>query len=89
MGHPWTLKLIDVEMGLERSVVLDQLELIRLRNVSPAFRGELHVLESGPHQLHLVWKHPEATATLQADLQTHRFTVSQHNGEDEDILMSF
>jgi len=84
-----TLKLIDIEMGLERAVVLDQLELIRLRNVSPAFRGELQVIESGPHQLHLSWQHPDATATLQADLQTHRFMVSQYNGNDDEILMSF
>jgi sucrose phosphorylase len=84
-----TLKLIDVEMGLERPVVLDQLELIRLRNVSPAFRGELRIIESEPHKLHMSWHHPEATATLQADLQTHRFAVSQHNGDDEEILMSF
>jgi len=84
-----TLKLIDVEMGLERPVVLDQLELIRLRNVSPAFRGELRIIESEPHKLHMSWHHPEATATLQADLQTHHFAVSQHNGDDEEILMSF
>ncbi|MGD8933934.1 MAG: glycosidase [Gammaproteobacteria bacterium] len=84
-----SLKQIDVEMGLERPVVLDQLELIRLRNVSPAFRGELRVNKSEPHILHMSWHHPEATATLQADLKTHRFAVSQHNGDDEEILMSF
>jgi sucrose phosphorylase len=84
-----TLKLIDVEMGLERPVVLDQLELIRLRNVSPAFRGELRIIKSEPHILHMSWHHPQATATLQADLKTHRFAVSQHNGDDEEILMSF
>ena len=84
-----TLKLIDVDMGLERPVVLDQLELIRLRNVSPAFGGELRIIESEPHILHMSWHHPEATATLQADLQTHHFEVSQHNGDDEEILMSF
>jgi sucrose phosphorylase len=84
-----TLKLIDVEMGLERPVVLDQLELIRLRNVSPAFRGELRINKSEPHILHMSWHHPQATATLQANLLTHRFAVSQHNGDDEEILMSF
>lgn len=84
-----TLKLIDVETGMERPIVLDQLELIRLRNVSPAFRGELQVIESEPHQLQLTWRHPEATATLQADLRTHRFTVSQRNGDDEAILKSY
>ena len=84
-----TLKIIDIETGLERPIVLDQLELIRLRNMSPAFKGELQVIETEPHQLHLSWKHPDATATLQADLQTHRFTVTQSNGADEEILMSF
>ncbi len=84
-----SLKQIDIEIGLERPVVLDQLELIRLRNVSPAFRGELRVNKSEPHILHLSWHHPEATATLQADLRTHRFAVSEHNGDDEEVLMSF
>jgi sucrose phosphorylase len=84
-----TLSLIDIETGLERSIVKDQLELIRLRNISPAFKGEMSIIDSAPHELHIRWQHPEATATLKADLRDHGFVVSQRTGSGEVQLMSF
>ena len=84
-----TLTLADIEAGLKRPVVLDQLELIRLRNNSPAFGGEMEVIESESRILHIVWRHPDATATLKADLVNHGFTVYQGNGKGEEVLMSF
>ena len=84
-----TLKEIDIESGLRRPVVQDQLKLIRLRNTSPAFAGEMKILASEPHQLHISWQHPEATATLKADLRNHRFTVYQGDGAKEEVLMTF
>ncbi|MEA3274444.1 MAG: alpha-amylase family glycosyl hydrolase [Pseudomonadota bacterium] len=84
-----TLRMIDIEAGLKRPIVLDQLDLIRLRNVSPAFAGEMKIFETEPHLLHISWQHPEATATLKADLRKHSFTVYQGDGTDEEVLMSF
>ena len=84
-----TLKLIDIETGLKRTIVRDQLDLIRLRNVSPAFAGEMKVFETEPHLLHISWQHPEATASLKADLRKHSFTVYQGDGADEEVLMAF
>lgn len=84
-----TLKIIDIESGLKRAVVLDQLALIRLRNISPAFNGEMKVIETEPHLLHISWQHPEATLTLKANLSDHGFTVYQHDGTGETVLMSF
>lgn len=84
-----TLKPADVAAGLTRSVVRDQIALIRLRNTSPAFKGELRVIDAGPDRLHLAWHHPQATATLQADLRDHDFSVSQRNGSGEETRMSF
>jgi sucrose phosphorylase len=84
-----TLKMIDIESGLKRPIVLDQLELIRLRNTSPAFKGEMKVFETDPQLLHISWQHPEATVTLKADLHNHSFTVYQGVGNDEEVLMSF
>ncbi|MCG6938265.1 MAG: glycosidase [Gammaproteobacteria bacterium] len=84
-----TLKQIDIEMGLERAVVLDQLELIRLRNVSPAFNGEMKVIASEPHILHIAWQHPRASARLLANLLDHSFTVYQGDANNEEVLMSF
>ena len=84
-----TLKMIDIETGLERPIVLDQLELIRLRNTSPAFEGDMKVIETRPELLHISWQHPEATVTLKADLCDHSFTVYQDDGAGEVVLMSF
>ena len=84
-----TLEIIDIELGLKRPIVRDQLDLIRLRNISPAFDGELDILTTKLHRLHITWKHPEATATLKADLRKHSFTVYHGNGKDEDeVYMS-
>lgn len=84
-----TLKIIDIERGLKRPIVLDQLELIRMRNTSPAFKGEMEITETEPHLLHISWRHPEVTLTLKADLSDHSFTVSQNDSDGEEVLMSF
>ncbi|MGD2111987.1 MAG: hypothetical protein PVI50_01290, partial [Gammaproteobacteria bacterium] len=84
-----TLCKADIEAGLKRPVVLDQLALIRLRNTSPAFAGEMKIYETGPHLLHIAWQHPEATATLKADLRDHSFTVYQGDGKHEEVFMAF
>lgn len=84
-----TLKLIDIEEGLKRSIVRDQLDLIRLRNVSPAFTGEINIHDSEPHQLHITWQHQDATATLKANLRTHNFTVYHGACSEEKPIMSF
>lgn len=82
------LDLINIEEGLKRPVVLDQLALIRLRNTSPAFLGEMTIAETEPQLLHISWQHAEATATLKADLITHDFTVYHRTGNTEETIMS-
>jgi len=72
-----TLSLDDVEERLGLPVVRDQLDLIRLRNTSPAFEGEMAILETEPHLLHIAWRHPKASVVLRADLRNHRFTVDE------------
>jgi len=84
-----TLTADDIETGLRRPIVRDQLDLIRLRNTSPAFAGEMQIFDTEPHLLHIAWRHPEATATLHADLRDHSFTVYHGDAADEEILMSF
>ena len=80
-----TLNNADIEEGLERPVVLDQLELIRLRNTSPAFKGEMKIIETESHLLHITWQSPEASVSLKADLRDHSFTVYQ----GDEVLMAF
>ncbi len=81
------LKMIDIESGLKHLIVRDQLDLIRLRNTSPAFRGEMKVIETEPHLLHIVWQHSQATATLKADLRNHTVSVFHGDGSDQETLM--
>jgi len=84
-----TLSLGDIEHGLKRSIVSDQIKLIRLRNTSPAFRGSIKIHDVDRSSLHISWEHPEATATLKADLAGHGFTVTHDEGHGEQVLMSF
>jgi sucrose phosphorylase len=76
-----TLANSDIDQGLSRIVVRDQLELMRLRNKSPAFEGELRIHDSEDHRLHLTWQHQECVATLNADLRDFGFSVT-HKGKD-------
>ena len=76
-----TLMNSDIDQGLSRIVVRDQLELMRLRNKSPAFEGELEIHDSERHRLHLTWSKDGCVATLNADLRGFGFSVT-HQGRD-------
>jgi sucrose phosphorylase len=84
-----TLHKSDVDQGLSRIVVRDQLELMRLRNMSPAFQGELEIHDSGEHRLHLSWKHNECVATLNADLRDYGFSVTHKGKECAEYMTSY
>ncbi len=71
-----TLSLAEVEARLDRPVVRDQLDLLRLRNTSPAFSGELEIAAGPDHLLDLIWRHEAHEARLQADLTSYAFTVT-------------
>lgn len=65
----------EIRRRLAWPVVRDQLELIRLRNTSPAFAGKLTVHASEAYQLHLSWRCNGCTVSLEADLNSFEFTV--------------
>jgi len=65
-----------VEDALRQAVVRDQLNLIRLRNTSPAFQGELAVHAPDERTLQLAWQHGDCRAELRADLRDHRFAIT-------------
>ncbi|MCP3994955.1 MAG: sucrose phosphorylase [bacterium] len=74
------LTLADIEAGLESAVVQDQLDLMRLRNTSAAFRGEFEIAETADHLLDLTWRYEGRSATLRADLRDHSFVVTYSDG---------
>ena len=84
-----TLRIVNIDSGLKRPIVQDQLKLIRLRNTSPAFNGEMKIIETESPLLHISWRDSEVTLTLKADLSDHSFAVLQNDGEGEEVLMSF
>jgi len=84
-----TLANSDIEQGLSRIVVRDQLELMRLRNKSPAFSGDLEVHSSDEHRLHLTWKHQACIATLNADLRSYGFSVTHQGEACEEYVTSY
>ena len=84
-----TLTNSDIEQGLKQSVVRDQLELIRLRNTSPAFDGELTVRSTDEHRLYLTWKHQECAATLDADLRDYSFSITHKENSSDENVMSY
>ena len=84
-----TLTNSDIEQGLKRSVVRDQLELMRLRNTSPAFDGELTVSSTDEHRLHLSWKYQDCTAMLNADLRDYSFSITHKENTNDENVMTF
>ncbi len=84
-----TLTNNDIEQGLSRIVVRDQLELMRLRNKSFAFDGELEIHDSKDHRLHLSWKNHGCVATLDADLRGYGFRITHKGDACDEFVTSY
>lgn len=68
--------LADVWASLDLPVVRRTIDLIRLRNQHPAFRGSLHVSAPTPSTLVLAWRDGGSSCELYADLVAGDITVS-------------
>jgi sucrose phosphorylase len=84
-----TLKISDIEQELKRIVVQDQLQIIRFRNNSSAFNGELEIHDVDEHCLNLTWRNNACTATLSADLRDFRFNITHRDEAGVDSLMAY
>lgn len=80
------LSMAEVDAGLQRPIVTDQLEMMRLRNTSSAFGGELEVDSSEPHRLVMTWTNGAVVASLDADLAATTFTITHRDGDYEQVL---
>jgi sucrose phosphorylase len=76
-----------VEQGLTRQVVLDQLCLMRLRNSCPAFHGEMEMGDTPDHLLELTWRKGGDAVTLHADLRDLSLRISRTGDTCSDICM--
>ncbi|WP_165741562.1 glycosidase [Candidatus Thiosymbion oneisti] len=84
-----SLTMSDIEQGLAKPIVRDQLRLIRLRNISPAFNGKLEVMDTEAHRLHLKWENNGNTAILKADLRDYGFSVVHKDAAGEEEVLSY
>jgi len=81
-----TLTLKDVEEGLKKDIVINQIELIRLRNTSNAFSGVMSINEGDVDQLQIKWTNGDDFATLKADLSSYAFSIeSVESGETKNL----
>ena len=65
----------EIDHALERPVVSDLLELIRLRNQHPAFDGHFEMESSADEVLDLRWRKGQEHAHLYVDLRTCRYRI--------------
>jgi sucrose phosphorylase len=70
-----------VDAGLQRHVVLDQLEMMRLRNTVAAFNGTLQIADTPPNALEMTWSQAGDSITLKADLESKVFAITHSPAE--------
>lgn len=83
-----TLTMQDVEQGLKREVVQHQLDIIRLRNTSNAFSGQVEINDTVDTIIDIKWVNGSTVAHLKANLQTKVFTID-HTENSMTSTMSF
>ncbi len=71
----------DIEKGLKKDIVLNQLKIMRLRNTSKAFLGKIKINNSNENELNIIWKNNKEFAQLKASLNTFSFTISFSENE--------
>jgi len=83
-----TLTMNDIEQGLKRDVVKNQLVIIHLRNTSDAFSGQVEINDTIESIIDIKWVNGSKVAHLKANLQTKGFTID-HTENGVTNTMSF
>ena len=73
----------EMEAGLQRDIVLKQLEMLRFRHTFPVFSNESDFsMKCSGSKLFMEWKNKEERAVLKADLSDFNFDIlAEKNGE--------
>ncbi len=66
----------EIEAALQRRMVQKQMDLMRLRNMHPAFAGEFQVQAPTENQIDLQWKLQEHSIKLHVDLSVPRASIA-------------
>ena len=75
------LSMNDIEEGLKTEIVKKQLEIIRLRNTSDAFSGEVEINDLADDILDIKWTNGTSIAHLIANLNSKGFTIKHTENE--------
>lgn len=70
-----TLSIEDINQGVKKGVVKNQLKLMRLRNTLKAFSGGISFQESEENEFHITWTSNDSFAELKANLTTYSFNI--------------
>jgi sucrose phosphorylase len=70
-----TLNLEAIEKGLKKKSVLNQLDLIRLRNTHNAFKGSLSIIKTNMSEIKMSWVNHEEFASLNVNLEVLTFNI--------------
>ncbi|MFL1012629.1 alpha-amylase family protein [Flavisericum labens] len=81
-----TLSIKDIEQGLKRDVVKNQLKILRLRNTHNAFLGTMIINEASNTEIDILWQNNNDFAHLIADLATYKLRVTFSQGEKVETL---
>ena len=84
--HDYTVP--DVEAAIRRPVVRRILDLVRLRNVEPAFSGRLDVTSVDPATLRMTWSLGADACELEVDLRSGRAAIARRHGGIEHRLLA-
>ena len=81
-----TLLMEDVEEGLRKDVVSNQLKIIRLRNTSKAFDGDIKINETSKNEINILWENGNNFAHLKANLKTYKFTINYTESGESKLI---
>jgi sucrose phosphorylase len=70
------LDMQEIKNRVHDDIVLNQLELIRLRNTSKAFSGTVSFNETSDNEINIEWVHQNDFAELRADLKTYEININ-------------
>ncbi|MEN8856453.1 MAG: glycosidase [Flavobacteriaceae bacterium] len=70
-----TLSEEDISEGLKTPIVKNQLKIMRLRNTSKAFLGEVNINDSEENILDITWSSKNEFAQLKVDLTKYSFSI--------------
>lgn len=76
------LSVDEMKEGLKNPLVIKQLELIRLRNTSKAFNGQMKLVETEDSVLYIQWTSEEESIEFKANLIDSSFSISHSLNED-------